>query len=114
MGDDSIPPALYGPENYRHLIVCWGSTLGCVREALALSGRADTAVLHFSQIYPLHGETAAYLERAKTKMIIENNATSQFGTLVKIHTGVDFDRRILKYNGMPFMVEEIVDAITSL
>jgi 2-oxoglutarate ferredoxin oxidoreductase subunit alpha len=114
MEGDLLPPRLYGPDDYSNLIIGWGSTLDVVREGLQTAGRSDTAFLHFSQVYPLHKDTAFFLGRARKKIIIENNATSQFGTLLKLSTGMEMDRKILKYNGMPFMLEEIVEAIKKL
>ncbi len=107
MGPDSIPPDLHGPNDYRWLVVSWGSTLGGILEAIKESGRSDTAVLHYSQVHPLHGDTKKYLARARFTAIVENNYASQFGTLIRMHTGHEFDRKIVKYNGMPFSVEEL-------
>lgn len=114
MEEDLLPPVLYGPDTYEILIVCWGSTLNCILEALAESDRPDVSILHFPQVYPLHPSAAALIGKARKKIIIENNATSQFSALVKMKTGIDFDRKILKYNGMPFMVEEIIDVINAV
>jgi len=114
MEKEILPPRLYGPDKYTYLLVAWGSTLNAVREALRNAGRNDTALLHFEQVYPLHADTARLLARAKKKVIIENNATSQFGGLIKLITGAVFDRAILKYDGMPFTVEEITAAIREL
>jgi 2-oxoglutarate ferredoxin oxidoreductase subunit alpha len=44
-------------------------------------------------------------------MIVENNATSQFSKLIKLHTGVDVETQILKYTGLPFSVEELAEKI---
>jgi 2-oxoglutarate/2-oxoacid ferredoxin oxidoreductase subunit alpha len=114
MKEDILPPRLFGPDDYSNLIIGWGSTLNVVREALTVAGRRDTAFLHFSQLYPLHESAARLIARAKKKIIIENNATSQFGALLKLHAGIQIDRKILKYNGMPFMLEEVVEAIKGL
>ncbi len=112
--NEALQPRLYGPPDYEVLLVCWGSTLGCVREALDLSGRRDIALLHFSQVYPLHSDTAGCLRRAARRVIIENNATSQFGTLLQLLTGVGFDSKILKYDGMPFMADALAGELAVL
>ena len=54
-----LPPDLYGDADGATLLVCWGSTLGAAREAAeSLSEKGQkTAVLHFSQVYPLVGAT---------------------------------------------------------
>jgi 2-oxoglutarate ferredoxin oxidoreductase subunit alpha len=111
---DVIPPELVGPENYKTLIIGWGSTYHTIREALERLGREDTAFLHFKQVYPLHSETTTYLKKAKNTVIVENNGTSQFGQLIRMQTGFDMDRKILKYNGLPFSVEELKEQLRSV
>ncbi|HNW27902.1 MAG TPA: 2-oxoacid:acceptor oxidoreductase subunit alpha [Spirochaetota bacterium] len=109
MGADNMPPDLYGPDDYRCLVVSWGSTLNGILEAIKVSGRSDIALLHYSQVYPLHENTKRYLERGRFTAIVENNYSSQFGALIRMHTGFEFNRKILKYNGMPFSVEELAE-----
>lgn len=106
-----LPPELIGNPDYRNLIVGWGSTYGVIKEAMERLGREDISFLHFKQVYPLHEETKKYFEKAEKAIIIENNATSQFGKLIKLYTGVDVETRILKYNGLAFSVEELADKI---
>ena len=104
---DAIAPTLIGGKYYKTLVVCWGSNRGPVAEALSRLKRTDVSAAHFSQVYPLHKDTASMLARAKRLVIVENNATSQFGRLLRLHTGFDITKRILKYDGMPFSVEEL-------
>jgi 2-oxoglutarate ferredoxin oxidoreductase subunit alpha len=40
-------------------------------------------------------------------IIFENNAQGQFSDLIKLKTGLEIEKKVLKYNGMPFSVEEI-------
>jgi 2-oxoglutarate ferredoxin oxidoreductase subunit alpha len=108
------PPIFIGRENYKHIVVGWGSTYNVIKEALEILGRDDIAFLHFNHIYPFSDGTRDLLIKADKKVIIENNATSQFGKLVKIFTGVDFNEKILKYNGLPFMLEEVVDSLDKI
>ncbi|MGC9211921.1 MAG: 2-oxoacid:acceptor oxidoreductase subunit alpha [Athalassotoga sp.] len=103
-----IPPELIGPKNYETLVVGWGSTYPMIREAIENIGDKKMAFLHFKQVYPVHPDAKEYLQSAKKKIIVENNATSQFGQILKLETGMNFDVKILKYNGMPFSVEELV------
>ncbi|MBC8470175.1 MAG: 2-oxoacid:acceptor oxidoreductase subunit alpha [Planctomycetes bacterium] len=112
--DESIPPELVGSEDYKNLIVCWGSTYNIVREAVKNLGRDDTAFLHFKQVYPLPGQTSDYLKKARRIIIVENNATSQFAKLIKLHTGIEISDRILKYDGLSFYVEELAEKLNDL
>ncbi len=108
---DIIPPDLKGPEDYKNLVVCWGSTCPIVEEAVQKLGRDDVGLLYFKQVYPLPDQTAEYLKKAERTIIVENNATCQFGKLLKLHTGIEFDSKILKYNGLSFTVEELTEKL---
>ncbi|TNF46148.1 2-oxoacid:acceptor oxidoreductase subunit alpha [bacterium] len=110
----SVPPLLKGPEEYRNLVIGWGSTLPIISEAIEQLDRNDTACLHFPQVYPLPPVASNYLKEAKTIIVVENNATAQFGRLLKIHTEIKVDHSVLKYSGMPFTVEELVTRIGEL
>ena len=102
-----LPPELVGPKKYETLVIAWGSNYHVVIEAMHKLGQEGVAFLHFKQVYPLHPETVSYLQKARTTVIIENNATAQFGKLIELYTGRKIDKKILKYNGAPFSVEEI-------
>ncbi len=112
--DETIPPELEGPDDYKNLVLCWGSTYNIVREAVKNLGRDDIAFLHFRQVYPLPNETSIYLQKAQRTIIVENNATSQFAKLIKLHTGIDIKEKILKYNGLSFYVEELTERLNDL
>ncbi|MHC4691138.1 MAG: 2-oxoacid:acceptor oxidoreductase subunit alpha [Planctomycetota bacterium] len=109
-----IPPELVGPKSYKSLVVCWGSTYNVVKEAMEHLCRDDIALLHFKQVYPLPDETKDYLQRAEKTVIVENNATAQFAKLIKLNTGVDIENRILKYDGLCFSVEELIEELDRL
>ncbi|MFA5239895.1 MAG: 2-oxoacid:acceptor oxidoreductase subunit alpha [Phycisphaerae bacterium] len=109
-----IEPELYPNREYENLVVCWGSTYHIVKEAIAVLGRTDTSLLHYSQVYPLHSRTADYLSKAKRVIIVEGNATGQFAKLIKLYAGVDIKDRILKYNGLNFAVEELAEELKKI
>ncbi len=114
MIEDAIPPKLIGPIDYKNLVVCWGSTYNCIEEVSKILGRDDTAFLHYSQVHPLHSSTASILEKASKVIIIEGNATCQFGKILKLETGIEFDEKILKYNGITFSVEEVTTKLNEI
>jgi len=111
---DMIFPEFVGAENYKTLIVGWGSTYHAIKEAFGRLGRKDTALLHFKQVYPLHPEAITWIKKAKKTVIIENNGTAQFGQLIRLQTGIDMNHKILKYNGLPFSVEELEKRLKSV
>jgi 2-oxoglutarate ferredoxin oxidoreductase subunit alpha len=111
---DAVSAGWIGPQDYSILLLSWGSTNLIVSEALALLDRKDVAACTFTHIYPLPEDLSRQLERAGQTIMIENNATSQFGKLIQRETGHKIDHSILKYNGLPFTVEELVDEINTL
>ncbi|OPL13303.1 MAG: 2-oxoacid:ferredoxin oxidoreductase subunit alpha [delta proteobacterium MLS_D] len=114
MERDVLQPSLVGSEEYHTLVVSWGSTGPVVREALERLGRPGVSQLHFSQVFPLHVNTAHYLEKARRIILVEGNATSQFGRLLRAETGYRATDRILKYDGLPFTVEELERRLAAL
>ncbi len=111
--EDAIPPELVGPADYTQLVVTWGSNRYVVHEAIRELDRKQVAMLHFKQVYPLHKKTGEYLSRARLVAIAENNATAQFANVIMLETGhwIPVENRLLKYNGLPFSVEEIIQGL---
>ncbi|MFW5734665.1 MAG: 2-oxoacid:acceptor oxidoreductase subunit alpha [Oceanidesulfovibrio sp.] len=111
---DAVPPLLVGDEGADVLLVCWGSTQGPALEAAQLFNEQGTsaAVLHFSQVWPLVPEQyAKTLEAAKKVVVVEGNATGQFATLLKIADGFVPDGLVLRYDGLPFTAQYILDRL---
>jgi 2-oxoglutarate ferredoxin oxidoreductase subunit alpha len=109
MKKESIPPVLYGNEDYKILTLVWGSNYYAVKEAVDNLDDEDIAMLFFKQVYPLSPSTMRYLDTAEEITIVENNATCQFGNLIQLETGLQIPEknRLLKYDGLPFPVEQI-------
>ena len=102
-----IEPEIIGNTNYKTLVIGWGSTYGMIKEAVENLGREDIAFLYFKQVFPLNKKIGEILRKAEKTIIIENNATSQFSKVLKLELDFDVDEKFLKYNGMPFSVEEV-------
>jgi 2-oxoglutarate/2-oxoacid ferredoxin oxidoreductase subunit alpha len=108
-----VPPLLYGSNNPDIILVCWGSLYGVIREAVnVLSKEKKVAMLHFSEVYPFpfvdRFDYLALLNDTKISVCIEQNATGQFSRLFRSETGYKFTYTINKYDGRPFMVEELL------
>lgn len=108
--DEALAPVLYGEDDCEVLLVGWGSTYHPLEEARLELDRDDVGVLHFQQLYPLPPDTDKYLEGKRT-LIYENNIQGQLSNLLKLEAGVDIQKRVLKYNGMPFSVEEVLRSV---
>jgi len=111
---EAIEPELTGPEDYRLLVVSWGSNYHVIKEALKNISSDGISFLHFSQVYPLHASAGKYLKKASKVAVVENNASGQFAELLKKETGISSAEKILKYNGLPFSVEELTEKLKSI
>jgi 2-oxoglutarate ferredoxin oxidoreductase subunit alpha len=114
--DDALEPTHVGPKKASTLVVAWGSNYYVVKEALSEIQNDDIALLHFSQVYPLYKGTAGLLKKADRVLLVENNATGQFGNVVlrEADYRIRDDDKLLKYNGLPFSVEEVRDFLRAL
>lgn len=105
-------PYFVGEENYKVLIISWGSNFHVINEAI--KGSQGIALLHFSQVYPLDKSITNYTQKAQKLVIIEQNATGDFAKLLKSEFGINFDQHLFKYNGLPFSIEEIKDFLEKI
>lgn len=110
---EMAPPFVYGSPDPETVLVGWGSLYGTMKETVdELSGTVSIAMLHFSEIFPLPDpepfDYVRYLARAERTICIEHNATGQFEQLLKTETAFGFSDNIKKYDGRPFLKEELV------
>ncbi|MCL4474121.1 MAG: 2-oxoacid:acceptor oxidoreductase subunit alpha [Actinobacteria bacterium] len=117
--EEISPPLLYGDDSARTIICGWGSTYGVMKEAVDdIGGAGGIAMLHFSEVYPFPGTSKfdylALLGRAKRTICIENNATSQFAQLMRAETGFQFSDHINKFDGRPFLLDELLAKLKAL
>ncbi|MCZ8519973.1 MULTISPECIES: 2-oxoacid:acceptor oxidoreductase subunit alpha [Paenibacillus] len=93
------------------LIIGMGSTGGTIDEArrrLDESGiKSNHITVRLLHPFPVE-ELWPYLEKAKQVVVVENNATGQLASLIKLNAGyADKLNSMLKYNGNPFLPAEI-------
>jgi len=108
-------PKFYGNEKAEIVFISWGSTKGIVLEAqkrLKEKG-IETGFYHFNHIYPLDKEKVSQLLKKDNKryLLVENNALGQFGKILAMEAGLDFEEKILRYDGRPITVEQILEKI---
>jgi len=107
-------PLFYGKENPDIVLLCWGSMYGAVREVVSeLLYKYQIAMIHFSEIYPLpkDNQWIDILEKAKTVINIEQNATSQFAKLLRMEKGIYIDKHINRFDGRTFTVDELKERV---
>lgn len=108
MREDFIQPEYFGQKDAKILIVGWGSTCNVIQEALNEINNPEIAFLYFKQVYPLNISVLDYFKNKQKIICIENNFAGQFANLLKLELDINVDKRLLKYNGLAFSVEEMV------
>jgi 2-oxoglutarate ferredoxin oxidoreductase subunit alpha len=107
-------PQLEGPKDADVTLVTWGSTYSVVTEAaeqLNASG-VKANILCIKYIYPFHAkEVTAILSKAKKKISVELNFTSQMARYIRSETGIGMDAYINRYDGEPYTPRELAEAI---
>ena len=112
---DCIPALeVDGPKSGRLLVVGWGGTYGHLGSAVAQvrSGGLEVGYAHFDYINPLPGNTADVLARYDRILVCELNSGHFAGYLRSVLPQF----RYMQYNkveGQPFLVQELVSAITA-
>lgn len=110
-----VSPRTYGDlEHANKVIVCWGSTKGAALEAMKIMADHGHAIacIHFNHMYPLEPKhIIPFFPFGREYILIENNSHAQFGRLLRQETGIEIDKKFLKYDGRPIGPEEIVSFI---
>jgi len=107
-----IGPSVYGDlDQAKTVLVGWGGTKGIL---LDVQGQLqDSAVIHFHHLYPLaKDKIIPLLTRSKRYVLVENNSTGQLGKLLLQETGVEIAEKILRFDGRPLTVKEIINKLT--
>ncbi|HNQ01437.1 MAG TPA: 2-oxoacid:acceptor oxidoreductase subunit alpha [Syntrophales bacterium] len=109
---EAVMPSRSGDRRAPTVLVSWGSNRQIVDEAVEALRAEGIAVssAHFGQVYPLTPQMARGLSR-KRLICIENNATGQFGRLLRRELGLKAAHQVLKYNGECFTVAELVERV---
>jgi 2-oxoglutarate ferredoxin oxidoreductase subunit alpha len=104
-------PTLYGDKNPDLIFVGWGSVKNAVLDAVEIEKDSrKIGYLHYEYISPLKTETLEELiAENKRLVLVENNQTGQLGNYIKENIGYEFKEKLLKYDGRPFFVEDILD-----
>lgn len=104
----TIPsPKIFGSKDAHITFIGWGSTKGPMLEALKQLPNAS--YIHCPYINPFPKKAVhALLKDSRRVVLIEDNATGQFGQWIKLQTGFEIMEKLLKYDGRPFYPEEII------
>jgi 2-oxoglutarate ferredoxin oxidoreductase subunit alpha len=104
---------LYGPENADVTFVTWGSQKGPildVMDILAKEGKKCN-LLYLKMFQPFPSEFVKdILSKSKMVIDVESNMLGQAANVIRLNTGIEITRRILKYNGRHMTEDEILEA----
>ncbi len=111
---DLQDPEYIGPDNPDYLLISWGSTYGALLEAqkLLIADGIKVGQLSFSDVWPLPTEKLLKLAEDEPKIVVvEGNSTGQFSQLISSQTCLSADYEILRYDGRPFIGNELYSRI---
>lgn len=111
--------SVYGDPSAENWVISWGSTKGPILDALELlreeSFHQDVAFLQVKLLWPFPGELIKEtLKDAKRVIDLEQNYTGQLALLMRMTTGLEPTNHVLKFNGRPFTMTEVRDAIKAV
>lgn len=115
--EEISPPKIFPDNQAEVYTVSWGSTLSAVEEAVQrLRDKGmSIGIIHFSEIFPMRKTVIPSEIRESAELIgVENNATGQLARLLRMETGIEIEKLILKFDGRPFSAEELSIRIEEL
>ena len=96
------------------VIISWGSTKGAILDTMDKLAGEGTKVkfIQVRLMNPFPSElVTSMLQGAKKVIDIEMNYSGQLGSLMRQHTGREYDYQIVKYNGRPMSLDEVYNAV---
>lgn len=112
--EDISPPYISTESPKGNIVIGWGSSFGVIKEAVQILSEKGFSIchIHFHEVYPLYTNCFSQpLKTCKRIICVENNATGQFASLLKMEADVTVSDRILKYDGRPFYLDELVSEL---
>lgn len=102
------PFRIYGKDS-NNIVVSWGSPKGAILDSIK---ELNCKFLQVLCIEPFSNKIKKELE-GKNIILVENNATGLLGNLIaeKIGIFIDDKNKILRYDGRPFLVDELKEEI---
>ena len=93
----------------KNTIVSWGSTKGAILDSLRRL--KNWKFLQIKYIEPFPNEILKILKNSKKVVDVENNATGLLSQIIREKTGFEIKKKILKYDGRPFTVDNILEGL---
>lgn len=110
-----LPPVSENIKDASVVLIGFGSTYGVLKEISGGRGKRKVGFVHFSQIWPFPAEQVlTVLSGVKKVVSVENNAGAQLARLLRRETGVVVDGSILRFDGRPFTIEYVQEALDKM
>ncbi|MFA6098592.1 MAG: 2-oxoacid:acceptor oxidoreductase subunit alpha [Patescibacteria group bacterium] len=113
-----LPTAIFEGEHKADItLISWGSNRGPILEAMRELKKENIKVNFLQIIYisPFPVEQVKEIfKKAKKVAVVEQNKTGQLAGWIREQTGLAPDYKILKYDGRPFFVQELVQTIKEI
>lgn len=109
-----MPPTIVGDEYADITFVTWGTTKDSVMSAVETlrSQGQKINIISYPWIYPFPIEaTKSLFAKSKRIIDVEQNATGQLARLIRAETGLEVTEKWLKYDGRPWLPEEIIERL---
>lgn len=107
-------PTTFNLEGAKTVLIGFGSTYGVLKEATDRMAANHIGAIHLSQVWPFPVAEMVHLTKNVTRILtVENNAEGQLAKLLRRETGINSSGSILKYDGRPFTVEELISKVES-
>jgi len=103
----------YGDMDSENVILTWGSPKGTVLDAVEELKKEGISlgVVQVRMFSPYPKKIMSKLLSGKRIIDIENNYLAQSNEVLKLNTGISADSFILKWNGRPIMMDEVINAL---
>jgi 2-oxoglutarate ferredoxin oxidoreductase subunit alpha len=108
LGNNLPEPKYFGSKNPDTVFVGYGSAINPVKDIL--EEYKNIGCLQYEYLYPLKYEKILQFYKNGARIVlVENNQTGEFGKLIKQESGLEIKEKILKYNGRPLFINDILD-----
>lgn len=97
---------IFGKQASKNIVLFWGSTKGAVLDAIE---GLDAKAIQVLYLDPFPKQLKSELKNAKKIIIVENNSTAQLASLASAKTNMEIDdkNKILRFDGRPFLSDEL-------
>lgn len=108
-------PVLFGPKKAKYTFVGWGSTANVFKQLVFNleknePGQKRVNAIHLPCVWPFpSNEFIDLANKANNLVMVEGNSTAQAAQLIRQETGIEIVEHILRFDGRPFYIEDLLE-----